>query len=85
MVAATLPPLRCRSHMISRRSSCGNICAIWATCSGVKRGLGLDRALGSGALLLADGFAVYHRTARKVTMTKTTIWGTLRVCSAMAE
>ena len=34
VVAATLPPLRCRSHMISLLPICGNIVAIWSTCAG---------------------------------------------------
>ena len=31
VVAATLPPFRCRSHMMSLRAICGNICAICST------------------------------------------------------
>lgn len=31
VVAAMLPPLRCRSHRIVRRSTCGNICCILST------------------------------------------------------
>ena len=37
VVAATLPPFRCRSHMISLLFNCGNICVICSTCTGVKR------------------------------------------------
>lgn len=37
VVAGTLPLLRCRSHMISRRLSWGNIWAIWSTWAGVNR------------------------------------------------
>ncbi len=37
VVACTLPRFRCKSHIISRRLICGNICAIWSTCAGVKR------------------------------------------------
>jgi len=37
VVAVTLPPFRCRSHMISRRFSCGNIWDICSTCAAVKR------------------------------------------------
>ena len=35
LVAATLPPLRCRSHIISRRLTCGNMEASWSTCWGL--------------------------------------------------
>lgn len=31
VVAAILPPLRCKSHRIVRRSTCGNICCILST------------------------------------------------------
>lgn len=31
VVAWTLPPVRCRSHNIARRSTCGNICCILST------------------------------------------------------
>jgi hypothetical protein len=34
VVAATLPPFRCRSHIISLRFNCGNICDICSTCAG---------------------------------------------------
>ncbi len=34
VVAATLPPLRCRSHIISLLPICGNIVAICSTCAG---------------------------------------------------
>ena len=37
VVACTLPLFRCRSHMISLRFSCGNICDICSTCAAVKR------------------------------------------------
>lgn len=34
VVAATLPPFRCKSHISSLRVSCGNICARWSSCTG---------------------------------------------------
>ena len=34
VVAATLPPFLCRSHMISLRGICGNICDICSTSAG---------------------------------------------------
>ena len=34
VVAATLPPLRCKSHIISLLPICGNIVAICSTCAG---------------------------------------------------
>ena len=37
VVACTLPLFRCRSHIISRRLSWGNICEICSTCAAVKR------------------------------------------------
>jgi len=47
VVACTLPPLRTRSHSMSRRASCGNI---MATCSILSGGMGRPlRAPGGGA------------------------------------
>ena len=34
VVAATLPPFRCKSHIISRAFNCGNIWDICSTCAG---------------------------------------------------
>src|SRR6266576_5827646 len=34
VVAATFPPFLCRSHVISLRFNCGNICDNWSTCAG---------------------------------------------------
>jgi hypothetical protein len=58
LVAATLPPLRCRSQAMARRSSWGNI---WASCSTAARSMALPRVereeeLGYAAGMLVEGF-----------------------------
>ncbi len=51
VVAATLPPFRCKSHIISRRPSCGNIFAICSTSAGLAaRGFLEEVELGSDFL-----------------------------------
>lgn len=35
VVASTLPPFLCKSHMMLRLGSCGNICATCSTCAGL--------------------------------------------------
>ena len=49
VVAATLPPFRCKSHMISRREIWGNICEICSTSAGFAvrdRGEAVDEEAG---------------------------------------
>ena len=81
VVAATFPPLRDRSQAMARRSSCGNMCAIWSICAGLTRGAARLAATGRATLLV--GLLRYHRTANTVTTTKTSICGMLSVCSVM--
>jgi len=37
VVATTFPPFRCKSHMILRRETCGNICCILSTSASLAR------------------------------------------------
>lgn len=80
VVAAALPPFRCKSHAMSRLLSCGNICATWSICAGFMRGVErweVARVCG------AEGLLKYHRMARTVTMRKTMTCGMFMDCSAM--
>lgn len=80
VVAAALPPFRCKSHAMSRLLSCGNICATWSICAGFMRVVerwGVARVWG------AEGLLKYHRMARTVTMRNTMTCGTFMDCSAM--
>jgi len=44
VVATTFPPFRCRSHMILRLDTCGNICCIRSTSASLARTLFVDDA-----------------------------------------
>lgn len=48
VVATTFPPFRCRSHMILRRETCGNICCILSTSASLARMLFADVGLRFG-------------------------------------
>lgn len=81
VVAVTFPPFRCRSHMISLRLNCGNICDNWSTCA-VFTPKPRDCPAGS-RVLLPEGFENNHRMRRDVMTMNTRIWGMFNVCSAM--
>jgi hypothetical protein len=81
VVAAAFPPFRCRSHAISRRLSCGNICAMSSICRWFRRGVAARVEV--GRVPWADGLLKYQRMARKVTTRKTRTWGMLIDCSVM--
>lgn len=42
VVATTFPPFRCRSHMMLRRETCGNICCILSTSASLARVLPVE-------------------------------------------
>jgi hypothetical protein len=54
VVATTFPPFRCRSHMILRRETCGNICCILSTSASLARMLFADVVLRFGDDVLPD-------------------------------
>jgi hypothetical protein len=81
VVAAAFPPFRCRSHAMSRRLSCGNICAMSSICRWFRRGAAARVEV--GRVPWADGLLKYQRMARKVTTRKTRTWGMLIDCSVM--
>ncbi len=76
VVAATLPPFRCRSHMISRVLNCGNIwdiCSTWAGSTTLPRAR--PRALGG---LLSSSRLKNHRITKKETTARVRSEGMLR-------
>lgn len=76
VVAATLPPFRCRSHMISRVLNCGNIwdiCSTWAGSTTFPRAR--PRALGG---LLSSSRLKNHRNTKKETTARVRSEGMLR-------
>lgn len=79
VVIAMFPPFRCRSHAISRRSSCGNICASCSTCAGFT--LSCRDDLADEEEEVEDGEKKYHRRAKKVISRTAISCGILRVCS----
>lgn len=76
VVAATLPPFRCKSHIISRVFSCGNICDICSTWAGStacpRARVRLPPAPGSSSRLKN------HRITKKDTTAKVRREGILR-------
>lgn len=76
VVAATLPPFRCRSHIISRVLNCGNIwdiCSTWAGSTTLPRAR--PRALGG---LLSSSRLKNHRITKKETTARVRSEGMLR-------
>lgn len=86
VVAATLPPFRCRSHITCRLSSWGNMAEIWSTWAMLARDWAvlLDREVG----LLAEPLELlekYHRAPRRRRIVRTMIWGKFIVASVEGE
>ena len=81
VVAATFPPLRCKSHTMVLRSNCGNICITCSTCAMLTRRPPLDRVP-----LFPDGeLKKNHRIAKNpITMTARSC-GILSVCSGIGD
>jgi hypothetical protein len=64
VVAGTEPLFRCRSHMMSRRFSCGNMAETCSTCAAVKRRPLLRPLLDAPAPADDD---VHHRYVKNIT------------------
>lgn len=83
-VPATLPPLRCRSQAMLRRSSCGNMELIWVICAGSTARLREEPLL----LLPPEeedmGLLRYQRMAKKPTSATARSWGMLIEVSVWA-
>lgn len=83
VVATTFPPFRCRSHIIFRRDTCGNICCILSTSASLARMLFADVAL----LLCDDGVAFDEKKkyliARPASRSRINSCGRFMVCSSI--
>jgi hypothetical protein len=83
VVATTFPPFRCRSHIILRRDTCGNICCILSTSASLARMLFADVAL----LLCDEGVAFDEKKkylmARPASRSSINSCGRFMVCSSI--
>lgn len=83
VVATTFPPFRCRSHIIFRRDTCGNICCILSTSASLARMLFADVAF----RLCEDDAELdekkKYRIARPPSRSSISSCGIFIVCSSM--